>query len=79
MGRGVDRGLGFILVPLLWPVFALLSLLWWLADYWHLQSKQRDEREKAEAAKHATKYGHLTMEELLVAQRKMMDESQNEK
>jgi hypothetical protein len=70
---------GIILVPLLWPLFALLSLLWWIADYWHLKSKQRDAREKAEAMARATKYSHLTMDELLVAQKKMMDESQNQK
>lgn len=70
---------GIILVPLLWPLFALLSLLWWVADYWHLKSNQRDAREKAEAMKHATKYSHLTMDELLVAQKKMMNESKSPK
>src|SRR6186997_2992095 len=70
---------GIILVPLLWPLVALLSLLWWLGEYWHLQSKQKEAVEKAEAAKRATKYSHLTMDELLVAQKKMMDELQNQK
>jgi hypothetical protein len=66
---------GIILVPLLWPLFALFSM----AEYWHLKSKQRDAMEKTEAMKHATKYSHLTMDELLVAQKKMMDESQSQK
>jgi hypothetical protein len=70
---------GIILVPLLWPIIALLSLLWWIGDYWHLKWKQRDARVKAEAIKHATKYSHLTMDELLVAQKKMMDEQQSKK
>ena len=70
---------GIVLVPLLWPLFALLSLLWWLADYLHNKSRQKDANEKAEAAKHASKYSHLTMEELEIAQKKMMDESQNQK
>jgi len=78
-GWSLTGDLGIILVPLLWPLTALLSLLWWLVDYWHLKSKQRDAREKAEAMKHANKYSHLTMDELLVAQKKMMDESHNQK
>ena len=70
---------GIIIVPLLWPLVAVLSLLWWAADYWHLKSKQRDAAEKAEALKHATKYSNLTMDELLIAQRKMIDDSQGKK
>jgi len=66
-------------VPLLWPLIALLSFLWWIGDYWHLKSKQRDARERAEAMKHTTRYSHLTMNELLVAQKKMMDEQQSKK
>ncbi len=85
---GVDRkglrwllvgDLGFVLVPLLWPFFAFLSLLWWLGDYWHLKSKQRDVRERAMALKNANEYSHLTMEELLAKQKKIMDEAQNPK
>src|SRR3954470_9801273 len=55
---------GLILVPLFWPLVALLSLLWWAADYWHLKSKKKDATEKAEAMKRANKYSHLTMDEL---------------
>jgi hypothetical protein len=66
---------GIFLVPLLWPLVAAFSLLWWAVDYWHLKSKRRDEIEEAAARKAATKYSHLTMDELLVAQRKMLDES----
>jgi len=70
---------GIILVPLLWPLFALLSLLWWLGDFWHLKSKQKEEAEKPEAMKHPTKYSHLSMDELLTAQKRMMDEQQSQK
>lgn len=67
---------GFVLVPLLWPLFALLSLVWWLLDYWHIKSKQADARAKAEALKHANKYSHLTTDELLAAQKKVIADSQ---
>ena len=78
-GRSLAGDWGIILVPLLWPLFALLSLLWWVGDFWHLKSKQKDAAEKAEAMKHATKYSHLSMEELLTEQKKMMDEQQSQK
>ena len=78
-GRSLAGDWGIIIVPLLWPLIALLSLLWWIGDYWHLKWKQRDERERAEAMKHTTKYSHLTMDELLVAQKKMIDEQQSKK
>jgi|SRR5215831_17980440 len=66
---------GIIIVPLLWPLFALASLL----EYWHLRSKQKDASDKAEALKHTDKYSHLNMDELLDAQKKMMDQSESKK
>lgn len=60
---------GFILVPLLWPLFALLSLLWWLGERLHLSAKRRDALEQAEALKNASEFSHLTMEELLLNRR----------
>jgi hypothetical protein len=70
---------GFLLVPLLWPLFALLSFLWWLGDYVHLKSRQRDERERVEGLKNVNEYSHLTIEELLAKQERMMDKPQKPK
>jgi hypothetical protein len=70
---------GFILVPLLWPLLVLLSLLWWLGDYWHLKSKRSDATMRTEKQKRADKYSHLTMDELLAAQKRNVDELQNQK
>jgi hypothetical protein len=72
-GWSLMGDLGFILVPLLWPLFALASLL----EYLHLRSKQKDTCDKADALKHAGKYSHLTMDELLTAQKEMMDQSKS--
>lgn len=78
-GRSLLGDWGFILVPLLWPIVAMLSLLWWLGDLWHLKARQKDAMKNAERLKCANKYSHLTMDELLAAQKRIEDESQNRK
>jgi hypothetical protein len=65
-----------LLVPLLWPLIALLSLLFWLAEYWHLTSKRKDLEQKESAAKEANKYSNMSMDELLAAQKQIADEPQ---
>src|SRR5262245_31131960 len=66
----------FLLGPLLWPLVALLSILWWLGDYWHLQSKRRDAKAKEETLKRPNEYSHLNMDELLIAQKRVLAEPQ---
>lgn len=71
--------LGFILVPVLWPLIALFSVLWWLVEYWSLCTKKKWAREKAEELKGATKFSSLSMDELMRAQKEMLDRLENRK
>lgn len=68
--------LAVLLVPLLWPLIALLSLLFWCAEYWHLISKRKEAAEKETALKRANKYSNLSMDELLAAQKQLAGEPQ---
>jgi hypothetical protein len=68
--------LAVLLVPLLWPLIALLSLLFWLGEYWHLTSKRKELEQKQSAVKEANQYSNMSMDELLAAQKEVADESQ---
>jgi hypothetical protein len=57
----------------LWPIGAVLSLLYWGGEYLHVRSKRRREREREATLKVANKYSHMSMEELLTAQKQVMD------
>jgi len=68
--------LAVLLVPLLWPLIALLSLLFWLGEYWHLTSKRKELEQKQSAVKDANKYSNMSMDELLAAQKQVAGEPQ---
>jgi len=68
--------LAVLLVPLLWPLIALLSLLFWLGEYWHLTSKRKEKEQKESAVKEANQYSNMSMDELLAAQNQVAGESQ---
>ncbi len=70
--------LAVLVVPLLWPIIALLSLLFWLGEYWHLISKRKEAEEKEAALGRANKYSHLSMNELLVTHKQVTDESRQQ-
>src|SRR4051812_33837492 len=70
--------LAVLAVPLLWPLVALLSLLLWLGEHWHLRSKRRDAADKEAALKSANQYSHMSMDELLVAQKQAVGKSQRD-
>ena len=75
-GGGGDI-IGLLSWPLFWPIWAFLSLIWWLGEILHLRSQRNDEKDTKEKLESANKYSHLSMDELLVAQKRMMNESQN--
>jgi hypothetical protein len=60
-----------LLVPLLWPLIALLSLLLWCGECWHLTAKRKEVEEKESAPKQANKYSNMSMDELLAAQKQL--------
>ena len=68
--------LAVLLVPLLWPLIASLSLLFWLAEYWHLTSKRKEKEQKESAVKEANQYSNMSMDELLAAQKQVAVEPQ---
>ena len=62
--------------PFLWPVFALLFVLWWLLDRLHFYSK---EAKDSEALKGTNKYAHRSMDELISEQKRALDELRKQK
>jgi hypothetical protein len=47
--------------------------LYWGGEYLHVRSKRGRQREREAASKVANKYSHMSMDELLAAQKQVMD------
>lgn len=68
----LSAAMSSIWLILVWPIVALAALLFWGSDLFHLFSKQKDARRREEEAKRATRFTHMSMDELLSEQRKVM-------
>ena len=60
----------------LWPLFALISLVLWFGEILHIISKRRKAADNANELKRATKYSHMSMEELIAEQKKVLSDTQ---
>jgi hypothetical protein len=70
--------LGVIFGAILWPLFALVSLVWWFGEYLHIASERKRSAERAEASKATNPYARLKNDELLAEQRRVLKESESQ-